>query len=302
MVVCIASISQRVHSLVASIDSSVMLATPNLMNNIKKEVAATSTNRSRNFKIRKSKEEDLSTVSCLLAHDLVVGNSDVTRVDSNNPYLPLKNWNSNTKRLRIRSDIQKQVKERLKAVQEGMLHIESNSFVSSSDETIEAIWSHETFREKIQKAAQMSTEPSAWQAHNYFLVPSDLRLFQHLMLSVECKYTSSVIGFCEVAMLRAPESSHFNHDELFKFRPIVTNVVVCPLQRRRGIGSRLLDMVTRYVATKWSPSSTLGLFVDKDNENALSLYTKKGFSVVGMSDDNPNLLYMECQLGDASFQ
>jgi len=300
-IICFLSIAQVVFSMVATINSRAEISNLSPPSFVNKEAATIRTTRDARLRIRKLREGDLPTVSSLLAHGVVVDSKLTTASEITNPYQALKNWKANTERLRVKADIQRQIQQRLDVIEVGKSHMRSPS-LTSSVEFMEEMWSLDTFRNKMERAVKLSSEPSAWHEHNFYCAPSDPRLFQHIMLTVECKDTSAVVGFCEVAMLRTPESLHTYHDDMSRFRPVITNVVVCPLHRRKGIGSRLVKMASRYVSTNWVSSSTLGLYVQNSNEKAMSLYTKEGFDVVGPSDDNPDLLYMECNLHQASFQ
>jgi GNAT superfamily N-acetyltransferase len=81
------------------------------------------------------------------------------------------------------------------------------------------------------------------------------------------------------------------------FAPAVVNLVTSPSHRRMGIASRVLKFASRFTTTKWRSSYNdkrsmgLGLYVHPENESALRLYTKGGFSQIssGVID---GLIYM----------
>lgn len=77
------------------------------------------------------------------------------------------------------------------------------------------------------------------------------------------------------------------HDEevgSIMFTPAIVNLVTSPSHRRMGIASRLLKFASKFTTTHWRSSRHdkgsmgLGLYVHPENESALRLYTKVGFS------------------------
>jgi len=61
-------------------------------------------------------------------------------------------------------------------------------------------------------------------------------------------------------------------------RVYISRLIVKESERRRGIGSRLLDFVLAEVKRLGFSEAAIG--VDKDNTAALALYRKKGFTTV----------------------
>ena len=93
-------------------------------------------------------------------------------------------------------------------------------------------------------------------------------------------------------------SSH--HDEevgSIMFAPAIVNLVTSPSHRRMGMASRVLKFASWFTTTKWRSSChdkfsmRLGLYVRPENESALRLYTKEGFSRIS-SDVIDGLIYM----------
>lgn len=317
----------KVYSMVAANDMRGVMRSPDFLNEDTKTRKSINRDLPRKkialdeIKIRKSRDEDLSTISTLLAHAITVDNYGDT---GESPFQALNNWKINTERLKIKANVRKQMQERLDAIKEGQFtiphiypyiygtdnteeHTPQSALLSSSSEFVSAMWSHEKFRTKVERAVKLSSERSAWEGHNFYCAPEDPCLFQHAMISVKSKKTSEVIGFTEVAMLRSPHNDLYSMDssdvsQTVRYTPTITNLVICPSQRRKGVASRLVKAAARYVRSQWKSSSTLGLYVDNCNVNALSLYAKEGFAVVGKSDENPNQSYMEYQLRKTSFQ
>jgi len=111
------------------------------------------------------------------------------------------------------------------------------------------------------------------------------------------KTNDVVAGFCEIAMLSNPilchdhtedcvistsnsigdaDTNSYNNNQYYYYSPAITNLAVSPKHRRRGIARRLLARAERYVKTQWGAES-LGLYVEKTNTAALTLYQNCGF-------------------------
>ena len=96
-----------------------------------------------------------------------------------------------------------------------------------------------------------------------------------------------------------------HHDEevgSIMFAPAIVNLVTSPSHRRMGIASRVLKFASRFTRTKWRNSCHdecsigLGLYVHPENELALRLYAKEGFSRIS-SDVVDGLIYMRMRKG-----
>jgi len=232
----------------------------------------------------------------------------------------LNNWNRSIEFLRVKSSLEKQLRHRLIAVEEGRKTMSrfknaNKAFgfdfstenieecpVNDLDTTCGLLWANDNFRSKLKSAVMISSESNAWEKHNFDLTPLDPALFNHLMMTVIQTCNSGkddVVGYCEVAWLPRPNSD-LSGDDL-DCAPSIVNLITSPLYRRRGIASKLIDVASRYARTQWEkrdPDSTtrctarksLGLYVHPDNASALYLYRKKGFKVEEESEDG--LLYM----------
>lgn len=285
-------------------------------NNIEREVESDEYWKPCTLRVMKSCEEDLDTVSTLL--------SQAISIESENASL-LSAWKVNMERLRAKSDLQKQLQFRLNALSIGEYIFASQTKclennedflpeLPASNDFSRILWSHDNFRSKVEKAANLSLEKSVWKNHNFALPPEDPYMLQHIMLSVKDKKNLEIVGFCEVAMLAAPSCSlSFSDDKIeqsacvTKYVPTLVNVITSPSHRRQGIASRLVEAAIRYVRAQWRlPSSTgvtsMGLYVDENNNAAISLYQKEGFVTVGRSDDSTNLLFMELSLLRSPFE
>jgi ribosomal protein S18 acetylase RimI-like enzyme len=171
----------------------------------------------------------------------------------------------------------------------------------SEENRLKALWA--TYSEVpalIEKAAQQTGEDNVWQNHNFVLTPTDMNWFNHLQITAQDIATGNVVGFCEVAMLSNPsafndacrittttvvltdnnniksEDDDDKRRQEKQFSPGITNLATSANYRRRGIGTRLLRHVERFVAMYWK-AERLGLFVEKDNDAAIALYTKLGY-------------------------
>jgi len=119
----------------------------------------------------------------------------------------------------------------------------------------------------------------------------------------------AIVGFCEVAMLPIPGSSSGGGEESSRgYAPCIANLVVSPNHRRRGIASRMIRNVERFVRLYWAETlvscddldeddlrseGILGLYVDEDNKAATSLYLRKNFRITGHSTKEDGRLFLE---------
>lgn len=263
-------------------------------------------------RIMKSRREDLEDISGLLSHASYISNNSSAENSSN--------WRMKMERLRLKSDLQMQLKPRLDAVTMGsqmvthISHSDTDFEQQFEDDWGKILWSCDNFRSKVEKAAKLSTERTSWKNYDFNLKFPDLDLLQHCMISVQDKFTSEIIGFCEIAMIATPDQyqkSNRNDDcELrlcerqIKYIPTLVNLVISPKHRRKGLASRLVQAAARYVKSKWRYSSfdegvpSMGLYVDEDNVAALALYKREGFVTVGRSNESNKLLFMERSFND----
>lgn len=215
-------------------------------------------------RIRSTREEDIGQISSLLASAAADSAND-------GPF----NFGASIAKIKRSASFHSLLLHRYQTMREGYIALSKvnklclDKQVSDADR-LRLIWDHDAFRSKIQKAATMSNEPHLWKEHNFSLCPQDPSQLQHIMLTAEDSLSGSVVGFCEVAMMSSPE------DET-SCKPTIANLATCLQYRRRGIASNLLTTVVRYVKQQWDSSDEIALYVSKDNENAISLYTKHGF-------------------------
>ena len=171
--------------------------------------------RRRQFQIRRTRASDLDAISTMLATESVISSTDVTAATTS------WNWNDSMKRLRAKSQLDKQLSYRLAAIEEGRKTTKrlkeqyyANAFnndeeevcsILSNDETCHLLWSNDNFRSKLKTAIQFSQEKNSWAFHNFDLTPKS-DMLNHVMISVEDQISGEVVGFCEVAWLPSPTS------------------------------------------------------------------------------------------------
>ena len=255
------------------------------------------------FRIRHTRATDLDVISTMLAMEAVPINHTH------------HNWNHDMKRLRAKSEFSRQLTHRLAALDEGRLaasrlkqkqqytafsNDDNNDDIcslSDSDyDTCYQLWQISNFRSKVQTAVKHSQENNAWKVHNFELTPS-AELFNHVMLSVVHTLSGDVVGFCEVAWLPCPQPNLNKVITQQSYAPAIVNLVTSSIYRRKGIASRLLKFASKYTTTQWKrtqydhDSTRLGLYVQLENESALRLYRKEGFTHISNSDVD-GLIYM----------
>lgn len=266
-------------------------------------IAPTRTRKSASqFRIRKTKTSDIDAISTMLAMASTVETSN--------------NWQHRIKCLSVKSSLEKQLHNRLNAIEEGkrtMLryknqystYYEDEECILDSETTCHLLWSNDNFRNKLKSAVLTTSERNAWDGYNFDYTPQDAGVFNHAMMTVvqhsnnnRNKVHQEVVGFCEVAWL--PHPNIMKNGECI---PSIVNLVTSPSHRRQGIASKLLDVALRYARTQWlnseserlmccssSKNRQIGLFVHPENESALCLYRRKGFQVEDVMDDG--LLFM----------
>lgn len=217
--------------------------------------------------IRKSQRGDLAKVAAFLStaassSSLHQGNGFRARID----------------RMFAQADIEKLLESRWRAVYEAnrswericrQVNIEKELPLD-----VHRYWwtNSDRLRSSIAAAVALTAEPTMFDSSSIHIMPQPHAL-QHLQLTAT--HDNNVpIGFCEVAM----EPPHG--------QPLVLNVAVDPMHRRRGVGRRLLRTAERYVRRNWKAGDTsppskvrgMGLYVDPSNHAAVELYRSLGFS------------------------
>lgn len=227
-------------------------------------------------KIRSTHEDDIDEISAILAAEAFVPSGS--------------SWMGSINHLRRVASFQSLLSQRHQVMKEGHKALsrvlQDYEGVSDADQ-LRLVWNHDAFRSRLRRAAAVSTEPHLWKEHNFALCPTDISHLQHLMVTAKAE-DGTIVGFCEVAMLEAPDGSSYS--------PTIANLVINEDYRRQGIGQSLLESVTRYVQQNWN-AEELALYVAKDNEGAVSLYQKAGFQ---WQRDDEDKWYMTKQLSRVS--
>ena len=153
----------------------------------------------RQFKIRRTQPSDIDAVSSMLASESIGVSQQST------------NWNDNINRLRAQSIIDKQLRYRLAAVEEGRNTAHRLKVLDDNSDEICHLWSNTNLRDKIQTASFLSQEESCWTSHNFELTPT-CDMMNHVMMTAVSS-SGEVVGFCEVAYLPSPSIGYCNDDD-----------------------------------------------------------------------------------------
>ena len=239
------------------------------------------TTRQSRFRTRRTVAQDIDSIATMLA-----GETQET------------GWMD---KLRAKTSFQRQLTHRLAAVEESRramqrIREQHDECVLSDYDGCKLMWSQEAVRRKIEKAVSSSRERSGWLSHGYDMTPPP-ELLNHCLITVEDALSSEVVAFAEVAWLPSPSSnetailemqgqSDDTDDEVFS--STIVNLVTSKNHRRLGIASRMLRFLSKFVSSQWS-SDVIGLYVQPQNEQAISLYSSRGFVLSGSED---GLLYM----------
>lgn len=253
------------------------------------------------FRVRRTRVVDLDVISTMLARESV-------------PWIQHTHnqWNVDMQRLRAKYELRRQLSHRLAALDEGReiantveeryalqrpddgTHNDDVCSLTDEYDTCHQLWQSDNFRSKVRMAVAHSHENTAWKVHNFNLVPS-AELLNHVMMSVVHLSSGVVVGFCEVAWLPCPRR---REGAAQYYAPAIINLVTSPSHRRMGIASRLIKFASKFTATQWKRRTRedndltgLGLYVHLENESAMRLYKKQGFSQISY-DAVDGLLYM----------
>lgn len=265
---------------------------------------------------RSTSKQDIPLISDLLAYEV---NS---RTNSKRGLMnQMNNWNANMQKLKSKASFTAQLQHRMNVINVGsklrsriMNRMdESGNPDLNSKQINQLMYTDENFRHVLERAVQTSTDfedvpETNWDNHNFALQPpSDI--LNHVMVSAfdpdlypfDLGGTfdeDALVGFCEIVMLPSPLEKSVD-DDSFKppSMPCITNLVVSPNHRRRGIASKLLRHMIRYAQIHLirNEEDSVGLYVDKDNHAAVSLYEREGFVTVAECDQVEGRIYMRYQ-------
>lgn len=237
----------------------------------KKNVADSSAASPLSIRVRFTTDQDMDQIALLLASASV----GTPKQQATTGW----NWNASIDVLRNKKSFKTQLMQRWKALTEGRQTLSKAANHDGVVDTRQLLWSNDAFRQKMERAADVSTDPHIWKGHNFAMLPADSSWLQHAMLTAEDIKTGDVVGFCEVIMMRhSSDSSSYGNAV-----PTIANLVASSEHRRRGIASSLLQSATRYVRSQWldGDNGHIALRVDKENEGAINLYSKHRFQFEG---------------------
>lgn len=225
-------------------------------------------------RIRSVSEEDVNSISDIWAR--CITDPDGHELIGN----PARfNFRRRMDFLKTKDGVKKILSSRLKAIRVGetimeecSLHFEED--VLTESQKLRYLWSNESFLNCMERAAKLSKEPHVWNQYNFACAPKSSEWLRHKMFAAEDRISGNVLGFCEIAMLHDPLS------EEPTARPTLVNLVVNPEFRRLGVASKIIQSAQTFVERQWL-SSTLNLFVNSDNQAAVSLYRHLGFHIAG---------------------
>jgi ribosomal protein S18 acetylase RimI-like enzyme len=166
----------------------------------------------------------------------------------------------------------------------------NNSKLSYLSNYIYPFW-RQQFINKKEKEKEKETDKkdmfnpcSSWSnsdiaRHNMGLKDNTL-CFQMMMSNIP-------MGFCSLLLLdeydRTDRFSPFSND-VYTNALVLYNLVIDTGFRGNGYGKQLINIIINYINVNYNNYKYIILYVDKDNEVAISLYKSLGFTLVG---DNP---------------
>lgn len=274
-----------------------------------------STSYGPTIRIRRTVDADLPIISDYLSKAVVTTSENSKDAGISNL------WKRKTDQLWARHDIERLLRQRLRAIQEGhkamarmeQLFQQSYSLDAEHDQRIlQYMWhSSDRLRQEIAIAARETAEDTIWRRHGTDLPPTSRSWLNHVQITAVDNINNQVMGFVEVAMLSNPAIDHCpdgteecvieytntsskestNDNTVLYYSPTISNLVVVSTHRRRGIGNRLLRSAEAYVAKVWG-ARTLSLYVQENNHPANKLYQQRGYATIAsVSDERLGLLW-----------
>ena len=217
--------------------------------------------------LKKTIESDLSTICSMLASTTLKPTE----------YAAIFDWARNIEFLRAKDSFNKQLSSRFLVMKQGRAIFSRNA--TQSMEFRRLLFSNDSFRWALESAVNCATEANAWTNHNFALTPEDPSLLQHFMMSAFID--ENLVGFCEVAMLPSPKDD----EGKYCYYPCISNLVVSPSYRNKGIATKMIRSAIRFIQRHWMHTREISLYVEKANKIAVRLYEKVGFASRRELDD-----------------
>lgn len=187
------------------------------------------------LRIRTTRMSDISDVSDILATSLLDPLCEFDRG---------LNFKFKMELLKTKAAVEKMVTSRVNAIGTGLSIDKNCPLQLSATDKLRFLWSNDGFRNKMEKAVGVSTEPYIWNYHNFACAPENPCWLQHKMFTAENSDNGEIVGFCEIAMLSQPIERAGGDEEQcsVEVSPTIINLAISPNHRRRGIASRLMKV------------------------------------------------------------
>jgi ribosomal protein S18 acetylase RimI-like enzyme len=253
-----------------------------------------------NLRIRSTVESDIKEIANILTHALIEEEQDKTVPQKNHRRVSPFNFKFKSTVSGVTSLLQSRIdsiKIGKKFLTEGSTSSLESPPLTEADQ-LRMLWSNDKFRSNIENAASLSNEPHIWKDHNFMCAPQSFDWLFHKMITAENTLTGEIVGFCEIAMLSKPSlddddcttTTTMDHgltiqdvEDECSIRdvdavPTIINFITSPEYRRRGVGSSIVNSALKYVHTTWpGAETTMALYVEEDNTNAINMYKRLGF-------------------------
>jgi ribosomal protein S18 acetylase RimI-like enzyme len=252
------------------------------------------------LRIRSTNEGDIKDIANILTYALLeedgVGAGAAKR-NKQHMLSPL-----NFKFRNIRSGVAPLLESRMNAMKIGSKILQDHRAKGTLENLTEAeqlrlLWSNDSFRNSIEKAASLSNEPHIWNEHNFACAPQSFNWLFHKIITAENSLTGEIVGFCEIAMLSRPEGGDSSHSSASRTGyayfddecslideepgvPTIVNLVTSPEYRRRGIGSTVMNSAMNYLQKSSSRLNEMALYVEESNYSAIKMYERLGFQKI----------------------